>query len=285
MKYISKATERLKAGSEGALNGEPSLIERVLKEEKDEKLATIMALDLMLVGIDTISMATSSILYQLATRPAEQQKMFEELQRNMPDPDAPLTYQMLDQNKYTKAFIKEVLRLYSTVIGNGRTLQRDTVICGYKIPKGVQVVFPNLVVGTDDNFVSDATEFKPERWMKSDDNDMNLHKYASLPYGEYSLLFFCECLFSTHQSLILFAAAAFLCVCAEGRIIECVCVIIFFCRQEREREHASDGDSPTWRCRCCWPSSSATTSSSSTTSRSSTASPSCSRRTVTSNSR
>jgi hypothetical protein len=40
MKYISKATERLKAGSEGALNGEPSLIELVLKEQKDEKLAT-----------------------------------------------------------------------------------------------------------------------------------------------------------------------------------------------------------------------------------------------------
>lgn len=28
-------------------------------------------------------------------------------------------------------------RVYSTVIGNGRTLQNDTVICGYHIPKGV----------------------------------------------------------------------------------------------------------------------------------------------------
>lgn len=27
--------------------------------------------------------------------------------------------------------------MYSTVIGNGRTLQRDMVICGYTIPKGV----------------------------------------------------------------------------------------------------------------------------------------------------
>lgn len=52
MKYISKATERLKAtgGIGGALDGEPSLIERVLKEEKNEKLATVMALDLILVG-------------------------------------------------------------------------------------------------------------------------------------------------------------------------------------------------------------------------------------------
>jgi len=29
------------------------------------------------------------------------------------------------------------LRMYSTVIGNGRTLQNDTVISGYHVPKGV----------------------------------------------------------------------------------------------------------------------------------------------------
>lgn len=208
MKYISKATERLKVsdGVGGALDGEPSLIERVLKEEKDEKLATVMALDLMLVGIDTISMAVSSILYQLATRPEEQQKIYEELKANMPDPNTPLTIQLLEKNKYTKSFIKEVLRMYSTVIGNGRTLVKDTPICGYvtsgrpflivflilithhryMIPKGVQVVFPNLVTGTMEEFVSDANDFKPERWIKSEDNDMNLHKFASLPYGHGS---------------------------------------------------------------------------------------------------
>lgn len=27
--------------------------------------------------------------------------------------------------------------MYSTVIGNGRTLQTDMTICGYRIPKGV----------------------------------------------------------------------------------------------------------------------------------------------------
>lgn len=190
MKYISQATERLKVadGSGGALEGEPSLIERVLEQEKDEKLATIMALDLMLVGIDTISMAMSSILYQLATRPVEQQKIFEELKANMPDPNTPLTIQLLEKNKYTKSFIKEVLRVYSTVIGNGRTLQKDTPICGYLIPKGVQVVFPNLVTGTMEEYVSEPDRFLPERWIKSEDNDMILHKFASLPYGNHFLL-------------------------------------------------------------------------------------------------
>lgn len=36
-----------------------------------------------------------------------------------------------------------IYRVYSTVIGNGRTLQQDMIICGYKIPKGVSSLMIN----------------------------------------------------------------------------------------------------------------------------------------------
>lgn len=65
--------------------------------------------------------------------------MFEEMKKVLPDPDTPLTAQDLDKLHYTKGFIKEVFRMYSTVIGNGRTLQQDMVIGGYQIPKGVGI--------------------------------------------------------------------------------------------------------------------------------------------------
>lgn len=84
-------------------------------------------------------MAICSILYQLATRPQEQEKIHKELKRLLPDRNAPLSIALLDQMHYLKAFIREVFRMYSTVIGNGRTLQEDTVICGYQIPKGVKI--------------------------------------------------------------------------------------------------------------------------------------------------
>lgn len=70
--------------------------------------------------------------------------------------------------------------MYSTVIGNGRTLQEDTVIQGYLIPKGVQVVFPTLVTGSMSEYVSDPNDFTPERWMN---RDSKIHPFASLPYG------------------------------------------------------------------------------------------------------
>lgn len=55
-------------------------------------------------------MAVCSILYQLATRPEQQEKMYQELKRIMPDPNTPLNTKLLDQMEFLKAFVKEVLR-------------------------------------------------------------------------------------------------------------------------------------------------------------------------------
>lgn len=130
-------------------------------------------------------MAVCSILYQLATRPEEQEKLHAEVRRILPDANTPLTIQTLDKMVYLKAFIKEVFRVYTTVIGNGRTMQHDTVICGYQVPKGIQVVFPTIVTGNMEEYVSDAATFKPERWLKASQGgtEGKLHPFASLPYG------------------------------------------------------------------------------------------------------
>ena len=61
MKYIKNATQRMKLNEGRALDGEPSLLERVIKSENDEKLAVVMALDLILVGIDTVSVTRSLV--------------------------------------------------------------------------------------------------------------------------------------------------------------------------------------------------------------------------------
>nr|CAD7444014.1 unnamed protein product [Timema bartmani] len=180
MKYIGDALERLKV-KEASDHDDLSLLERILVDNPDPKIACILALDLILVGIDTISMAVCSILYQLATRPREQQKLYEELVRVLPSADTPLNYQLLDSMVYLKAFVKEVFRQYSTVIGNGRTLQQDAVICGYRVPKGVQLVFPTIVTGNMARYVSKPDVFQPERWFKQ--SDTKLHPFASLPYG------------------------------------------------------------------------------------------------------
>lgn len=54
MKYIDAAFERLKGKS--VINEKDlSVMERILAKESDPKLVYILALDLILVGIDTVS--------------------------------------------------------------------------------------------------------------------------------------------------------------------------------------------------------------------------------------
>jgi len=55
-------------------------------------------------------MAVCSILYQLAIRPEEQEKIYQELVQILPDPSVPLTASHLDRAVYMKAFIREVFR-------------------------------------------------------------------------------------------------------------------------------------------------------------------------------
>lgn len=54
MKYIDDAMLRLKNKSQSLNENELSLVERILANESDPKTAYVLALDLILVGIDTV---------------------------------------------------------------------------------------------------------------------------------------------------------------------------------------------------------------------------------------
>lgn len=60
-------------------------------------------------------MAISSVLYQIATRPEEQEKIYEELKRVFPDPDEKITAKKIEELQYVKAFIKETFRFDSII--------------------------------------------------------------------------------------------------------------------------------------------------------------------------
>lgn len=55
-------------------------------------------------------MAVCSMLYQIATRPEEQEKIHREVLNILPNKDDKLDASKLDKMVYLKAFIKEVLR-------------------------------------------------------------------------------------------------------------------------------------------------------------------------------
>lgn len=69
-----------------------------------------------------------------------QERLRSEAFRLLPDPNQPVTAEVLRNASYTKAVIKESLRLNPISVGVGRILQTDVIVGGYQIPKGVSIL-------------------------------------------------------------------------------------------------------------------------------------------------
>ncbi|XP_029174794.1 probable cytochrome P450 49a1 isoform X1 [Nylanderia fulva] len=177
-KYTAAALSRAKNNVDS--DKELSLLERVLALEGDTKVASILALDLFLVGVDTTSTAVASVLYQLALHPEKQSLAYEEICNVFPQINTPLEAINVDNLKYLRACIKETLRMYPVVIGNGRSTTSDTIIGDYHVPKGVHVVFQHYVISNLEKYFPRCHEFLPERWLREDEVR---HGFASLPFG------------------------------------------------------------------------------------------------------
>ncbi|XP_052861749.1 probable cytochrome P450 49a1 [Anopheles cruzii] len=192
MRHINIAMEKMNSSTEQKSEECISLVERILQKTNNPKIAAVLALDLIMVGVDTTSVAATSTIYQLSQHPDKQEILFNEIKRSMPTPDTKFTISMLETMPYLRACIKETLRMYPVVIGNGRSLQTDAVIGGYHIPKGTHVIFPHLVVSNLEKYFPEPDRFVPERWLKRGELQehsgcphagQKIHPYVSLPFG------------------------------------------------------------------------------------------------------
>ncbi|VVC39834.1 Hypothetical protein CINCED_3A013845 [Cinara cedri] len=181
-KHINRSLDQLISQKSFCPDDQSSLLQRVLSlDPSNPKLAQILSLDMFIVGIDTTSAALASILYQLSRYPDKQEKLRKEIQTVLPDANTKITSDKLEQLQYLKACIKETLRMYPVVIGNGRCMTKETIISGYKIPIGVQVVFQHYAISNSSKYFSQPERFLPERWLKG--SGYKHHPFASLPFG------------------------------------------------------------------------------------------------------
>jgi len=68
---------------------------------------------------------TASLLFHLAKNPDKQQKLFEEIQRYVPDKNQPITSDILNELKYLKACIKESMRSVTSLCCTLTRLRRE----------------------------------------------------------------------------------------------------------------------------------------------------------------
>ncbi|XP_072942700.1 probable cytochrome P450 49a1 [Epargyreus clarus] len=133
-----------------------------------KKVATILALDLLLVGVDTTAAAAASTLYLLATNTRAQRRLQQELDNKLPVGRV-LNSKDLDRLPYLRACIKEALRIKPVILGNGRCIQSDAVISGFQVPKGSHIVFPHYILSNEERYFPSPKEYVPERWLRDTD--------------------------------------------------------------------------------------------------------------------
>lgn len=129
------------------------------------EIATFMG-----AGFETTSHAITYGLALLAAHPDVQQQVFEELQaEGMTQGGRDFEASDLGHLPLLSAVIKETLRLCAPApMGAMKYVenQEGADMCGHHVPKGTLVLIPTMPYGlAQHNYGSDASEFKPQRWL------------------------------------------------------------------------------------------------------------------------
>ena len=108
-------------------------------------------------------------MLMLCKHPEVQQKLRDEIRAKIPTLNDDITASQIDDCHYLQAVCSEVLRLWAPVSMTMRIADRDTIIAGERIPKGMTVILCPWAINTSKHlWGDDAKEFKPERWLNAD---------------------------------------------------------------------------------------------------------------------
>uniref|UniRef100_A0A0K8UE67 Putative cytochrome P450 12c1, mitochondrial n=2 Tax=Bactrocera latifrons TaxID=174628 RepID=A0A0K8UE67_BACLA len=187
--YVNEALVRLEENH--SKDGEErSVLEKLLKINR--KTAIVMAMDMLMAGVDGTSSAITAILLCIAKNPEKQQKLREELIAVLPHRNDQFTIETMKQLPYLRACIKEALRFYPLAFGNAREVGADLVLSGYQVPKGTGALLSTNMLANEELFYPRPREFIPERWLRKQDTTLtdgqrlvaeNVNKFINLPFG------------------------------------------------------------------------------------------------------
>uniref|UniRef100_A0A3B1K130 Cytochrome P450 family 27 subfamily A member 2 n=1 Tax=Astyanax mexicanus TaxID=7994 RepID=A0A3B1K130_ASTMX len=139
--------------------------------------------ELLLGGVDTTSNTMSWTLYHLARNPEIQNRLYQEVVSVCPDKQLPTT-EHLSRMPFLKATIKETLRIYPVVPGNGRlTSENEVIVDNYWFPKETQFHLCHYATSHDENEFPDPEHFVPDRWLRGEPSHSQHHPYSSIPFG------------------------------------------------------------------------------------------------------
>ena len=137
---------------------------------------------MLLAGEETTATTLSWLIYLLKRNP-EALKHAQEEVRNIEGKFEELTPEKLNELKFIEACTLETLRLKPTGPFNVLVALKDTEVAGISVPKDMWIWSVCRHDTLADRYFPDPKSFKPNRWIKTEDNDITQARRVSMPFG------------------------------------------------------------------------------------------------------
>ncbi|KAF7844538.1 cytochrome P450 86A8-like [Senna tora] len=191
--YLSSVIEKRKLellSQQQQKDGNPhdDLLSRFMKKKESysDKFLRHVALNFILAGRDTSSVAMSWFFWLVIQNPRVEEKILREICTVLIETrgddvakwmDEPLEFEEVDRLVYLKAALSETLRLYPSVPEDSKHVVADDVLPdGTFVPAGSSVTYSIYSAGRMRTmWGEDCLEFRPERWLSIDGTKFIMH--------------------------------------------------------------------------------------------------------------
>ncbi len=137
---------------------------------EDDVMLTLISI--LFAAVGTSSLSFYCLMNILAHRKDVQEKLWNEIKTNSPDPKKNVNLLNRPEMPYSRAVIYELLRYHSPAPINGpRLAVKESEIRGIRIPEGTAIAPNTWTLHHNPDFWDEAEHFKPERFL---DNEGNL---------------------------------------------------------------------------------------------------------------
>ncbi|CAL0312074.1 unnamed protein product [Lupinus luteus] len=143
-----------------------------------------LVVDFFSAGTDSTAVATDYALAELINNPRVFQKAREEID-SVVGKDKLVDEADVQNLPYIRAIVKETFRMHPPLPVVKRKCVQDCEINGYVIPEGALILFNVWAVGRDPKYWQSPSEFRPERFLDTatDPVDLRGQHFQLLPFG------------------------------------------------------------------------------------------------------
>ena len=137
-----------------------------LKRLFSEDMILAQASNFSLGGIETVAGFMICFIYALMENPDIQEDLFKEISDCLDETGGKPDSDAINALPYLDARVNESLRLYPPVTQHQRVCNKDCVIEGVPVKKGMTIHIPIYAAHMNEDFFEEPTKFRPERFFK-----------------------------------------------------------------------------------------------------------------------